>query len=82
ELLADCDLIIEAVAERIEIKDSLYTNISRHLKENAILASNTSGLRITKLAEVLPENLHVNFCGVHCCNPPRDMPVGALSPHA
>lgn len=82
ELLADCDLIIEAVAERIDIKESLYSKISSHIKENAILASNTSGLSITKLAEVLPENLKVNFCGVHFFNPPRYMPLVELIPHA
>ena len=69
-LLADCDLIIEAVAERIDIK------------ENVILASNTSGLSITKLAEVLPENLKVNFCGVHFFNSPRYMTLVELIPHA
>lgn len=82
ELLADCDLIIEAVAERIDIKENLYAKISSHIKENAILASNTSGLSITKLAEVLPENLKVNFYGVHFFNPPRYMPLVELIPHA
>lgn len=81
ELLQDCDLIIEAVAERLDIKENLYTNIASHLKENAILASNTSGLSITTLAEVLPENLKVNFCGVHFFNPPRYMPLVELIPH-
>ncbi|MED7819493.1 MULTISPECIES: acyl-CoA-binding protein [unclassified Francisella] len=80
-LLEDCDLIIEAVAERLDIKESLYTKIAGHLKENAILASNTSGLSITELAEVLPENLKVNFCGVHFFNPPRYMPLVELIPH-
>ncbi|WP_150466588.1 acyl-CoA-binding protein [Francisella sp. SYW-9] len=81
ELLQDCDLVIEAVAERLDIKESLYTNIASHLKENAILASNTSGLSITTLAEVLPENLKVNFCGVHFFNPPRYMPLVELIPY-
>ncbi|MDE5020785.1 3-hydroxyacyl-CoA dehydrogenase NAD-binding domain-containing protein, partial [Francisella tularensis subsp. holarctica] len=49
ELLADCDLIIEAVSERIDIKESLYTKFSSHIKENAILASNTSVMSITKI---------------------------------
>ena len=82
DLLADCDLIIEAVTECIDIKESLYTKISSHIKENVILASNTSGLSITKFAEVLPENLKVNFCGVHFFNPPRYMPLVELIPHA
>ncbi|AIT09997.1 3-hydroxyacyl-CoA dehydrogenase [Candidatus Francisella endociliophora] len=81
ELLEDCDLVIEAVAERIDIKESLYTKIAGHIKENAILASNTSGLSITTLASVLPENLKVNFCGIHFFNPPRYMPLVELIPH-
>ncbi|MDE5018799.1 3-hydroxyacyl-CoA dehydrogenase NAD-binding domain-containing protein, partial [Francisella tularensis subsp. holarctica] len=56
--------------------------ISSHIKENAILASNTSGLSITNLAQVLPENLKVNVCGVHFFNPPRYMPLVELIPHA
>ncbi|BCD91442.1 3-hydroxyacyl-CoA dehydrogenase [Francisella halioticida] len=81
ELLEDCDLVIEAVAERLDIKESLYTKIADHLKESAILASNTSGLSITALTEVLPKNLKVNFCGVHFFNPPRYMPLVELIPH-
>lgn len=81
ELLEGCDLVIEAVAERIDIKEGLYTKIAGHIKENAILASNTSGLSITTLASVLPENLKVNFCGIHFFNPPRYMPLVELIPH-
>ncbi len=81
ELLEDCDLIIEAVAEILDIKESLYTKIIRHVKEKAILASNTSGLSITKIASLLPENLKVNFCGIHFFNPPRYMPLVELIPH-
>ncbi|HMB40225.1 MAG TPA: 3-hydroxyacyl-CoA dehydrogenase NAD-binding domain-containing protein, partial [Wenzhouxiangellaceae bacterium] len=42
--LADCDFIIEAVAERIDIKKSLYDKIEKHIRPDAIFASNTSGL--------------------------------------
>jgi 3-hydroxyacyl-CoA dehydrogenase len=81
-LLAGCDLIIEAVAERIDIKKSLYERIAPHVAESAVLASNTSGLSITALAETLPGALAERFTGVHFFNPPRYMHLVELIPHA
>jgi len=80
--LEDCDFIIEAVAERIDIKKSLYDTIEQHIREDAIFASNTSGLSITELSEVLPEKNRARFCGVHFFNPPRYMHLVELIPHA
>jgi 3-hydroxyacyl-CoA dehydrogenase len=82
ELLRDCDLIIEAVAERMDIKHSLYAKIAPYISDNAILASNTSGLSITKLSDGLPENLKPRFCGIHFFNPPRYMFLVELIPTA
>ncbi|MCB1865323.1 MAG: 3-hydroxyacyl-CoA dehydrogenase/enoyl-CoA hydratase family protein [Chromatiales bacterium] len=79
--LADCDLVIEAVSERIEIKRLLYSRIVSHLKPNAILASNTSGLGIARLAADLPDALRPRFCGVHFFNPPRYMHLVELIGH-
>ncbi len=73
ELLKDCDLIIEAIAERMDWKLDLYTKIAPFVSPNAIVASNTSGLSITKLSEVLPESIKPRFCGIHFFNPPRYM---------
>jgi len=73
ELLRDCDLIIEAIAERMDWKLDLYTKIAPFVSPNAIVASNTSGLSITKLSEVLPESIKPRFCGIHFFNPPRYM---------
>ncbi|HEY4079146.1 MAG TPA: 3-hydroxyacyl-CoA dehydrogenase/enoyl-CoA hydratase family protein [Burkholderiaceae bacterium] len=73
ELLKDCDLIIEAIAERMDWKLDLYTKIAPFVKPGAIVASNTSGLSITKLSEVLPESIKPRFCGIHFFNPPRYM---------
>ena len=78
--LADCDLIIEAIAERIDWKEDLYKRIAPHLNEKSILASNTSGLSINELCKVLPEALHKRFCGVHFFNPPRYMHLAELIP--
>jgi 3-hydroxyacyl-CoA dehydrogenase len=73
ELLRDCDLIIEAIAERMDWKLDLYKKIAPFVSEGAIVASNTSGLSITKLSEALPESIKPRFCGIHFFNPPRYM---------
>ena len=71
--LGECDLVIEAIAERMDLKLDLYRRIAPHLGPQAVLASNTSGLSISALAEALPEALRPRFCGVHFFNPPRYM---------
>ncbi len=81
-LLAGCDLVIEAIAERLDWKLDLYTKVAPHLAPGAIVASNTSGLSITKLSEVLPEALRPRFCGIHFFNPPRYMQLVELIPTA
>ena len=76
--LKDCDLIIEAIAERMDWKLDLYQKIAPFVGPKAIVASNTSGLSITKLSEVLPEELKPRFCGIHFFNPPRYMALVEL----
>ena len=71
--LKGCDLIIEAIAERMDWKSDLYARIAPHVAKHAIVASNTSGLSITRLSEALPEALRPRFCGIHFFNPPRYM---------
>ena len=77
-LLADCDLVIEAIAERMDWKLDLYTQVAPHIAPHAIVASNTSGLSITKLAAVLPDAIKPRFCGIHFFNPPRYMQLVEL----
>ncbi len=76
--LADCDLVIEAIAERMDWKLALYAKIAPHLAPQAIVASNTSGLSIVKLALALPESIRPRFCGIHFFNPPRYMQLVEL----
>ena len=78
EELRGCDLIIEAIAERMDWKLDLYKKIAPYVSEGAIVASNTSGLSITKLSEALPENIKPRFCGIHFFNPPRYMQLVEL----
>ena len=80
DLLKQCDLIIEAIAERMDWKKDLYDRIENHIAPHAIVASNTSGLSINALAEALPESLHARFCGLHFFNPPRYMHLAELIP--
>ncbi|MBC7860770.1 MAG: 3-hydroxyacyl-CoA dehydrogenase family protein, partial [Burkholderiaceae bacterium] len=80
DLLAGCDLIIEAIAERMDWKHDLYKKVAPHIAPNAIFASNTSGLSINALAEGFDAELKARFCGVHFFNPPRYMHLVELIP--
>src|SRR6185295_7915642 len=80
DLLKECDLVIEAIAERMDWKLALYQRIAPAIAPHAIVASNTSGLSITKLSEVLPEEIKPRFCGIHFFNPPRYMALVELIP--
>ena len=80
ELLRGCDLVIEAIAERMDWKRDLYTKIAPFIAPHAIVASNTSGLSITRLSEVLPAEIQPRFCGIHFFNPPRYMALVELIP--
>ncbi|WP_267221029.1 3-hydroxyacyl-CoA dehydrogenase/enoyl-CoA hydratase family protein [Dyella silvae] len=78
--LKDVDLVIEAIAERMDWKLDLYKKIASHLSPTAVIASNTSGLSINGLAEALPEEMRHRFSGVHFFNPPRYMHLVELIP--
>lgn len=82
EKLRECDLVIEAIAERIDWKSDLYRKVAPYLGEHAIFASNTSGLSINQLSAAFPEALRHRFCGIHFFNPPRYMHLVELIPCA
>ena len=77
-LLKGCDLVIEAIAERMDWKTALYEKIAAFIAPHAIVASNTSGLSITEMSQALPEALKPRFCGIHFFNPPRYMALVEL----
>jgi 3-hydroxyacyl-CoA dehydrogenase len=79
--LTRCDLVIEAITERLDWKQDLYKMVVPHLSAQAILATNTSGLSLCQLVEGLPERVQERFCGVHFFNPPRYMHLLELIPH-
>ncbi|QDX27646.1 3-hydroxybutyryl-CoA dehydrogenase [Sphingomonas suaedae] len=67
DAFAPCDLVIEAATEREEIKRTIFTNVGKVLGDTAILASNTSSIPITRLAQAAPDP--ARFMGVHFFNP-------------
>lgn len=73
DLIKECDLIIEVIVEKLEIKHQLYNKIIPYLKEDAIIASNTSTLPLKRLKENLPDNIKSRFVITHFFNPPRYM---------
>ena len=77
--LADCDWVIEAVAENFEIKTALLARVLPHLAAHAILTTNTSGIPIGRIAAALP-SLGGRFFGTHFFNPPRYMRLLELIP--
>jgi 3-hydroxyacyl-CoA dehydrogenase len=80
--LKDCDLIIEAVVENLEIKRSLYGKVEQHRKPGSVIASNTSGIPLKLLAEGRSDDFRAHFLGMHFFNPPRYMHLVELIPTA
>jgi 3-hydroxyacyl-CoA dehydrogenase len=73
ERLAECDLVIEAVVENMDIKQKLFARVEPHLAKHAILASNTSGLKIAEMTRDLAEDVKSRFLVLHFFNPVRYM---------
>jgi len=72
-LIADCDWIIEVVAENLEIKRVLLNRVQQHRHADSIITSNTSGLPINEIVEGMPMQLRRHWFGTHFFNPPRYM---------
>jgi 3-hydroxyacyl-CoA dehydrogenase len=70
-LLADCDLVIEAIIEQVEPKRALYGRLQGVIGSHAIVASNTSGIPMKELVEGRPKGFRERFVGMHFFNPPR-----------
>ena len=71
--LKDCDWIVEAVVENLEIKRALYRRVLAVKRPGAILSSNTSTMRLSELVEGLPSGAADDFAITHFFNPPRYM---------
>ena len=71
--LADCDLVIEAVLENLEIKKDLYQKVDAHRRSDCIVTSNTSTIPLDHLVAHMPEDFREHFAVTHFFNPPRYM---------
>ncbi len=78
--LRDCDLIIEVVTERIDIKSTVFDYVEKHGKPEAIIASNTSGIPLAALCEGRPESFQKRFLITHFFNPVRYLHLVELVP--
>jgi len=69
--IAGADWIIEVVVERLDIKQSIFTEVEKYRKPGTLITSNTSGIPIHLMAEGRSEDFKKHFCGSHFFNPPR-----------
>lgn len=72
-LLAECDWIVEAVVEHLDVKQALYTKIEANRKPGSVVSSNTSTIPLGQLVAGLPETFARDFLITHFFNPPRYM---------
>ena len=80
EKIKECDLVIEAVVENLEIKHKLFAEVEKHRKPGAVIASNTSGIPIDAIAEPFSDDFKQHFLGIHFFNPPRYMKLVEVIP--
>ena len=69
--IASCDWVIEVVVERLDIKQSIFTEVEKHRKPGTLITSNTSGIPIHLMTEGRSDDFKKHFCGTHFFNPPR-----------
>jgi 3-hydroxyacyl-CoA dehydrogenase len=69
--IASCDWVIEVVVERLDIKQSIFTELEKYRKPGTLISSNTSGIPIHLMAEGRSDDFKKHFCGTHFFNPPR-----------
>ncbi len=78
--LSECDWIIEAVIENLEIKKSVFDKVEKFRKNGTLITSNTSGIPINCMLESRSEDFQNYFCGVHFFNPPRYLQLMEIIP--
>ncbi len=76
KVFSDCDLIIEAIVEKLDIKQVFWQEVETIAKKDAYLATNTSGLSINKIADLV--KIKERFIGMHFWNPPHIIPLVEL----
>ena len=69
--IATYDWVIEVVVERLDIKQSIFTEVEKYRKPGTLITSNTSGIPIHLMTEGRSDDFKKHFCGTHFFNPPR-----------
>jgi 3-hydroxyacyl-CoA dehydrogenase len=80
--IKDCDWVIEAVVERLDIKQQLFEKVEQHRKAGTLITSNTSGIPINMLIQGRSDDFKKHFCGTHFFNPPRYLRLFEIIPSA
>lgn len=78
--LADCDWILEAVVEKLEVKKDLWRRVDAVRRPETIVSTNTSGLPVSRIAEGRSEDFRRHWLGTHFFNPPRYMKLLEIVP--
>ncbi len=69
--IKECDWILEAIVERLDIKKQLFEKVEIYRKSGTIVTTNTSGIPVKDICEGRSEDFKIHFCGTHFFNPPR-----------
>ncbi len=69
--IASCDWVIEVVVERLDIKQSVFTEVEKYRTPGTLITSNTSGIPIHLMTAGRTDDFKKHFCGTHFFNPPR-----------
>lgn len=78
--IANCDWIIEAVVERLDIKDQVFTNVEKFRKPGTLISTNTSGIPLHMMLQNRSDDFKKHFCGTHFFNPPRYLKLLEIIP--
>lgn len=78
--IASCDWVIEAIIEKLEIKQQLFEQVEQVRKPGTLITSNTSGIPISYMLQGRSADFQAHFCGAHFFNPPRYLPLLELIP--
>jgi 3-hydroxyacyl-CoA dehydrogenase len=78
--LRECDWIVEAVAENLEIKRTLFVRVAEVRSPGAVVSTNTSGIPLASIAHGFSEEMRRHFLGTHFFNPPRYLHLAEIIP--
>lgn len=78
--IKDCDWILEAVIERLDIKQKIFEQVEQYRTPGTLITTNTSGIPIHLMAQGRSEDFRRHFCGTHFFNPPRYLKLLEIIP--